>query len=104
MEDFWYIWVIPAVGGILWWIISSALVKAPGNILQNKFAELTKDTNGVIAGKTLAEVKAKCGAPSSVSAMGNGTTLYQWQATSYHIALLFDDKDVCIGISSETKV
>lgn len=104
MEDFWYIWVLPLVGGIIWWIISSALVKAPGSMLQQKFAQLTADTNGVIAGKTLAEVKAACGAPSAVSAIGDGQTLYQWQATGYHIALIFDEKNVCVGISSEIKV
>lgn len=104
MEDFWYIWVIPAVGGLIWWLISSAAVRAPGAVLQQKFANLTKDTNGTIAGKTLSEVKQACGAPNSVSAMGNGQTLYQWQATGYHIALLFDENDICLGVSSETSV
>ena len=104
MEDFWYVWVLPVIGGLLWWVLSSALVKAPGNLLQQNFAKLTKDTNGVIAGKTLSEVINACGDPSAVSAMGNGQTLYQWQATGYHIALLFDENDICIGISSEIKV
>ena len=104
MEDFWFIWVLPVVGGLLWWLITAFIVKAPGNLLRQKFANLTKDSNGVIAGKTLEEIKNACGAPSAVSAMGNGQTLYQWQATGYHIALLFDEKDICIGISSEMNV
>ena len=104
MGDFWYIWVLPTLGGLIWWWLSSAMVKAPGDLLQQKFAKLTEDSNGVIAGKTLSEVKAVCGAPSAVSAIGDGKTLYQWQATSYHIALIFDENDICVGISSEVKV
>lgn len=102
--DFLFIWILPLVGGLIWFLISSALVKAPGNMLQNNFAKLTQDSNGVIAGKTLAEIVAVCGNPSSVSPTGNGTILRQWMATGYHIALLFDENDVCIGITHEVKV
>lgn len=102
--DFWYVWVLPIVGGIIWYLITNAAVKAPGSVLQTKFATLTKDTNGVIAGKTYSEIVAVCGQPSAVSSLGDGTTLRQWQATSYHIALVFDKNDVCTGISSEIKV
>ena len=104
MGDFWFVWVIPLVGGLLWFVISHMLVKAPGNALQQKFVKLTEDTNGTIAGKSLAEVKRVCGEPSAVSAIGNGQTLYQWQATGYHIALIFDENDICVGVSSEIKV
>ncbi len=104
MSDFWYVWVLPLVGGLIWWIISSAAVKAPGNALQQKFASLTKDTNGIIAGKKLSEIQAVCGAPNAVSSLGNGQKLCQWQATSYHIALVFDENDVCVGVSSEISV
>ena len=98
------IWVGTTIGGLLLYLLIGAMVKAPGSMLQTKFAQLTADTNGVVAGKTLEEVKKACGSPSSVSAMGNGQTLYQWQATGYHIALVFDENDVCVGISSEIKV
>ena len=91
--DFWYVWVLPFVGGIIWYLM-----------LQAKFANLTKDTNGVIAGKTYQQIVAACGAPSSVSPAGDGGKLCQWIATSYHIALLFDANDVCTGITHEVKV
>jgi hypothetical protein len=90
--------------GIIGYFIMTAFVKAPGNVLQQKFARLTKDTDGKIAGKTLDEIVRVCGNPSSVASMGDGTTLRQWMATGYHLALLFDENDVCIGISSETSV
>lgn len=104
MGDYWYLYVLPIIGGIIWWLLSSALVRMSGNLLQNNFAKLTEDTNGVLAGKTLDEVKAACGDPSAVSSIGNGQMLYQWQATGYHIALVFDENDVCVGIRSEIAV
>ncbi len=90
--------------GLIGYLIMSAFVKAPGKLLQQKFALLTKDTNGNIAGKTLDEIVKACGNPSSVAPMGNGTTLHQWMSTGYHLALLFDENDICLGISSETSV
>ena len=99
MDEFWYIWVLPAVGGLLWWLISSAMVKAPGNLLQQKFVSL-----GVLKGKSLNEIIKVCGEPSSTSCGADGIKIYQWMATGYHIVLLFDDNDICLGISSETKV
>ena len=72
--------------------------------MKNNFAELCKDTDGVIAGKTYQEIVAACGQPSAVSSLGDGTILRQWQETSYHIALLFDSNDICTGISSEISV
>ena len=86
------------------YLIMSAFVRAPGDVLQTKFANLTKDTNGVIAGKTYDEIVAACGTPSSVSPTGTGGKLCQWMATGYHLALLFDENNICTGISHEAKV
>ncbi len=97
--DFWYIWVFPIIGGIIWYLISNTMVKAPGNILQQKFINL-----GTLKGKTLSQIQSSCGNPSSVSTTANGTKVYQWMATGYHIVLLFDENDICLGVSSETKV
>ena len=99
MGDFWWLWVLPAIGGLLWWVISSALVKAPGNLLQQKFVKL-----GVLKGKTLTEIINACGAPNATSVRADGIQVYQWMATGYHIVLLFDENDICLGVSSETKV
>ncbi|MGN1117739.1 MAG: hypothetical protein ACI4RU_03935 [Acutalibacteraceae bacterium] len=90
--------------GLIGYLIISAFVKAPGKLLQQKFDLLTKDTDGKIAGKTLDEIVKVCGNPSSVASVGDGTTLRQWMSTGYHLALLFDSNDICIGISSETSV
>lgn len=38
MGDYWYLYVLPIIGGIIWWLLSSALVRVPGNLLQNNFA------------------------------------------------------------------
>lgn len=99
MEDLWFIGIIPIVGGLLWWIISSLIVKAPGNMLQQKFINL-----GTLKGKTYKQIENTCGVPSSVSYGNNGVKICQWMATGYHIVLLFDENDICLGVSSETKV
>ena len=99
MEDFWYIWLLPAIGGLIWYVISMAAVKAPGNALQSKFVKL-----GTLKGKKLDEIIAVCGYPSSVSSSNGGVKIYQWMATGYHVVLLFDENDICLGVSSETKV
>lgn len=93
-----------SVLGIIGYLIMTVVVRAPGTLLQGKFANLTKATNGVIAGKTYDEIVAACGAPSSVSPTGDGGKLCQWMATGYHIALVFDENNVCTGVSHEAKV
>ena len=99
MGDFWYIWVLPIIGGLFWYVITKVAVKAPGNALQSKFVKL-----GTLKGKKLDEIIAVCGNPSSVSSSNDGVKIYQWMATGYHIVLLFDENDICLGVSSETKV
>ena len=90
--------------GLIGYLFMGALVRAPGVAKQAQFANLTKDTNGVIAGKTYNEIVAACGAPSSVYPTVDGNKLCQWMATGYHIALLSDENNVCLGISHEAKV
>ena len=97
--EFWYVWVLPIVGGLIWYAITKAAVKAPGNALQQKFINL-----GTLKGKTFSEIQNVCGSPNSTSVGANGVKIYQWMATGYHIVLLFDENDVCLGVSSETKV
>lgn len=90
--------------GFIGYLIMGAMVKAPGAVLETKFANLVKDSNGVIAGKTYAEIVSVCGSPSAVSPVGDGKKLCQWLATGYHIALVFDENDICLGISHEVSV
>ncbi len=103
LGSFWYVWVLPILGGIIWYFISKSAVRAPGAMLQKKFVSLNP-----LAGKTYSEIAAKCGAPNSLSSqvLDDGTVvkIYQWMATGYHIVLLFDQNDICLGISSETSV
>ncbi|MFO1372011.1 MAG: hypothetical protein U1F42_06325 [Candidatus Competibacteraceae bacterium] len=70
-------------------------VTEPGKDLARRFASL-----GTIVGKTKQEIVASIGPPSSFSTVSGGKTLLQWQATGYHIALLFD-RDVCEGVTHE---
>jgi hypothetical protein len=88
--------VVPIIGGlVMYWVISS-LVKTPGRSLALKFASL-----GTLKGKTKEEIINVTGLPNSVSAMPNGTQLLQWMATGYHISLMFESNDNCLGVSHE---
>jgi hypothetical protein len=91
-----------------WFFVVFAIVVALGalfswmslNDLKSKFAGL-----GVLAGKSKDEIISAVGPPNSVSDVGEGKVLLQWQniseAGGYHIALLFDEVGICEGITHE---
>lgn len=101
--DFTMISILTTVGGILMYLVISALVRTPGAFLQKKFQSL-----GDMSGKTYNEIRRVVGPESSVSrtTAGDGSlvTIRQWISTGYHIVLMFDANDIFIGISSETSV
>lgn len=98
------IWIFSSVAfgvlGLIWWI-GNMIIDAhySGHSLHNKFASL-----GKLTGKTFKEIRAVVGLPNSVSPRGDGKVLRQWIRNGYHIALLFDECDICLGIISETSV
>ena len=99
MGEYWYLYVLPAIGGIILYFIIHAVVRVPGTTLQTKFQSL-----GTLKGKTLQQIVSVCGQPNSVSATADGGKIRQWMAAGYHIVLIFDANDICLGISSETSV
>jgi hypothetical protein len=78
------------------WALASASTRSEGDGLHKKFISL-----GVLAGKTEAEITEAVGLPVSRSAMVDGGVLLQWQASGFHIALIFDENRICKGISHE---
>ncbi len=99
--------ILPVLGGFVLSIIIAASVSAsisasvrePGETLNEKFVEL-----GTLTGKTYEEIVDACGNPNAISSLPYGKRLCQWQATGYHIALIFDKDDICEGVSSEISV
>lgn len=87
--------VLPILGGIVLYAVINSVVRSPGRSLAKKFVSL-----GNIQGKSYREVVAVCGNPTAMSSTENGK-LCQWMATGYHIALLFDEEDKCVGITHE---
>lgn len=78
------------------YLVISSLVKTPGRSLAGRFSSL-----GTLKGKTKEEIISVVGRPNSVSAMPNGSQLLQWMATGYHISLMFDSNENCLGVSHE---
>ena len=72
-------------------------VTAPGRRLHSQFRAL-----GDMTGKTVDEIVAGVGPPSSRSSMAHGQWLLQWQATGYHMALLFDAEGRALRITHES--
>lgn len=91
-----YHWLWTLLGALVLYAIIDASVKAPGNALRAKFAEL-----GELKGKTRQQIIAAVGPPNSVSAGAEGRQVIQWIVTSYHVALVFDADGVCEGVSHE---
>jgi hypothetical protein len=83
------------IGGLILYGIISLFVREPGRALQRKFRKL-----GVLKGQRKSVIFIMAGAPNAISTLPNGRTLCQWQATGYHIALIFDG-DICEGVSHE---
>jgi|ERR1039458_2855718 hypothetical protein len=69
---------------------------AQGRALNGRFITL-----GNMIGKTADEITAYVGPPTSRSLMADDYLLLQWQATGYHIAILFDAKGRFVKITSE---
>ncbi|MGB8010776.1 MAG: hypothetical protein WCF68_04125 [Terriglobales bacterium] len=72
-------------------------VTGPGRELCERFKALSDMT-----GKTVDEIVASVGSPTSRSAMAHGQVLLQWQATGYHVALLFNAEGRMVGITHES--
>lgn len=74
-----------------------------GKTLNERFVRI-----GTLAGRTREEIERVVGQPTSISAMADGALL-QWMetragflsASSYHIALTFDNDGICTGVSHE---
>lgn len=76
-------------------ILQQIYVMKPGRELKKKFMAM-----GKLAGLKKTEIIWSVGPPNSFSALSDGKTLLQWQATGYHIALIFRD-DICEGVTHE---
>lgn len=93
--------ILSICGGIAWYCLR---IVAPGEKIQKGLMALQNENNGEIIGVPLSKIIEKCGYPSANSALGNGQTLKQWQAPKYHVALIFDENDICQGVSTEISV
>lgn len=100
MDDSFYLWVfISPIAIIILVAIIKAFTTTPSQSLNKKFVEL-----GVLTGKHYDDIVAVVGIPNSTSAIGEGAILCQWILPAYHIALLFDQNMVCLGVESETRI
>jgi cobalamin biosynthesis protein CobD/CbiB len=82
-------------GAAILYAIQKAAITAPGRALHRKFVEL-----GQVPGKSMAEIIAKVGQPTTSSALPNGRVLLQWQATGCHMAMSFNG-EVCEGYTHQ---
>jgi hypothetical protein len=71
-------------------------ITAPGGQLHDRFLGL-----GDLTGKTADEITAAVGRPSSISSLGYGQTVLQWQATGCHTSLVFDENQQFVEISHQ---
>ena len=84
--------IILGMGGIFY--LFYVLYKMPGVKLQKKFIRM-----GVLKGIPYQEIVEVVGLPNMV--MGGQKT---WSAGTYSITLIFDENDICKGVSLEYNV
>ena len=89
--------VFAVLFGIVLFVLVGALVRSQGDSLAQKFASL-KDVKGM----NIHDIIAVVGSPQAESNLANGTRIFQWHATGFHIALLFAG-DVCLGITHQSR-
>jgi hypothetical protein len=77
-------------------IIVPYVFRAPGRALKRRFVAL-----GTLKGKTRKEIERSAGQASQETRLPDGRTLLQWRATGYHIALVFDTRGRCDGVTHE---
>ncbi len=86
--------VCSVVGMVIHQINLSNVTK-PGQDLHQKFVDL-----GDLSRQSKADILNAVGNPTSISSVGAGQELYQWQATGCHMALLFEGNK-CKGITHQ---
>lgn len=89
--------ILPLLGGIILYLIISVAVRSGGAMLNKKFVDL-----GTLKGKSYTEIEKAVGKPNSISSVKDGKTIRQWLRTGYHIALIFDENDICEGVSHQS--
>ena len=77
-------------------VVVPYLFRAPGRALKKRFVAL-----GTLKGKTRKEIERAAGRASQETPLPDGRTLLQWRATGYHIALVFDTRGRCDGVTHE---
>ena len=77
-------------------VVVPYLFRAPGRALKRRFVAL-----GVLKGKSRSEIERAAGPAAQVTPLPDGRTLLQWRATGYHIALVFDARGRCDGVTHE---
>ena len=56
---------------------------------------------GVFAGRSYAEILRTMDAPQTETRQTDGHTLRTWRNRDYSISLLFDGRDMCLGVEDE---
>ena len=72
-------------------------VTAPGRELHRRFIVL-----GDMVGKSERDIEVAVCSPNAISSMADGRRLLQWQATGYHIAILFGPDHRFMRITHES--
>ena len=77
-------------------VVVPYVFRAPGRALKKRFVSL-----GTLKGKSRAEIERAAGPAAQQTPLPDGRTLLQWRATGYHIALIFDKRGRCDGVTHE---
>jgi len=84
----------------LGWIVAAFLA---GILLARRKPTLQQRVSklGVFAGRSYAEILRTMDAPQTETRQTDGHTLRTWRNRDYSISLLFDGREMCLGVEDE---
>ena len=85
----------------LGWIVAAFLAGVLLTLRSKPTLQQRVNQMGVFAGRTYADILRTMDAPQTETRQTDGRTLRTWRNRDYSISLLFDGRDMCLGVEDE---
>ena len=87
----------------LGWIVAAFLAGVLLMLRRKPTLQQRVNQMGVFAGRTYAEILRTMDAPQTETRQTDGQIVRTWRSRDHSISLLFDERDMCLGVEDEGK-